>query len=134
MATTITESSKERRNICGGKLYPPIDVNDDRMMVELGLRLPTIQRNISVFKKEQWEKDQLKRERKKKYPLASGSAHIPEKEERVQGKLIIYYRNTNKLPNFKTTESVRCFKSEIEGILRDRRDLKLSISKTYFNY
>ena len=134
MTTTITESNKERRNICGGKLYPPVDVNDDRMMIEQGIRLPLIQRNPSVFKKEKWEKDQLKRERNRNYPLASGSAHIPEKEERIQGKLIIYYRNTNKLPNFKTTESIRCFESEIESIIRDKRDLKLSINKTYFNY
>ena len=56
MKEKIESKSEVRRNICGGKLREPIDVNDDLRMVEEELRLPLVRINRDVFKKDSWEK------------------------------------------------------------------------------
>ena len=128
------ESKKEdvRRNICGGKLASPSDVNEDAFMVAIGKRQPLITRNPRVFESTPYEKDFVRKHKKLKVPR--GSAYIYQPNERLKGRLIIYYENKLKDPTFKTTESVRCFNSEVLGILAERRDRKLSIKKYYFNY
>ncbi len=133
MKEKIESKSEVRRNICGGKLREPIDVNDDLRMVEEGLRLPLVRINRDVFKKDSWEKKEVKKWKHLK--VSEGVGHIIEPYETIKGRLTLYYENINRLPNFRTTETVKCFRSEIDEILRIKKEKdKLKVSKYYFKY
>ena len=133
MKGKIESKSEVRRNICGGKLREPIDVNDDLRMVEEGLRLPLVRINRDVFKKDSWEKKEIKKNKHLK--ISKGLGHIIKPYALIPGTLTIYYENRQKDSTFKTTESIKCFKNEILSIIQNKWDnYRLKVKKYYFKY
>ena len=84
------------------------------------------------------EKKEVEKKEVKKWKhlkVSQGVGHIIEPYETIKGRLTLYYENINRLPNFKTTETIKCFRSEIDEILRIKREKdKLKVNKYYFKY
>lgn len=128
-----SKKDKPKVNICGGKLMGEVHPSDDNEMVYLGLRPPLIIRNPNLHVKTEAEREEIKKNSHLK--VSGGSTHTRTKREVIKGRLTMYFENTKKDPNFKTTESVICFKHEVNGCLRERREEdKLTIKKYHFNY
>ena len=94
---------------------PWVDVYNDKLMVELGIRPPhVIPKDKSVWTKTPYEKKMLRLERcKHKEKIHFHST--PRKSIPVEAKLIIYLKKNNKFPY--TTYSIKCKQHEIEDIL-----------------
>ena len=92
-----------------------IDIHDDELMIELGLRPKKgIPRDKSVWTKSHYERQALKSLRK----LYKGHIHfnsVPKKTIPVRAKLVIYLKKNKKFP--KTTYSMECWQHEIDSIL-----------------
>lgn len=92
-----------------------IDVHDDALMVELGIRpKPLSPKDPNVWTKTNQERKllrNLKRSHKEKIHMGS----IPEKVIPVKAKLIIQLKRNNKFPN--TTYSMICYMHKISNIL-----------------
>lgn len=92
-----------------------VDVNDDNLMVELGIRYPRLEpKDSTVWTKTPYEKKMLKSLRK----TCKDSIHFstaPLKPIPVQAKLIIQLKKNNSFP--KTTYSFKCYQHEIGSIL-----------------
>ena len=92
-----------------------IDVHDDELMIELGIRPPhAALRDKSVWTKTPYEKRILRSERcKHKERIHFHS--VPRKSIPVKAKLIIYLKKNKKFPH--TTYSTECMQHEIGDIL-----------------
>lgn len=113
--------------------YSPIDTTNDLLMVKEGIRPPRLQINYNVFKKESWEKKEVKKWKHLK--ISKGLGHIIEPYALIPGTLTIYYENMQKDSTFKTTESIKCFKNEILSIIQNKWDnYRLKVKKYYFKY
>lgn len=92
-----------------------VDVHNDKLMVELGIRPPHITpRDKSMWTKTPYERKILRLERHK----YKGDFHfhsIPQKNIPVRAKLVIYLKKNKKFPN--TTYSTECWQHEIGDIL-----------------
>lgn len=135
METKKVESKKDKPkvNICGGKLMGEVHPTDDNEMVYLGLRPPKIVRNPNLYIKTQAERDEIAKYNHIK--ISGGSIHVRKSHESIKGRLTMYFKNTKKEKDFKTTESIICFKSEVNSFLRQRvEDDKLVINKYHFSY
>lgn len=127
-----SKNSKPKVNICGGRLMGEIHPQDDNEMVYLGLRPPKIVRNPSLHIKTQAEYEVIARY---KHLKVSSGVHFTKPHDIIEGRLTMYFENKKKLKDFKTTESIICFKHEVNGFLRQRTEEdKLTISKHHFNY
>lgn len=99
-----------------------VDVHNDALMVELGIRQPNVEpKDISCWTKSDREKKILKKLRKRfKHSLKTGSYHtsriIP-----VYGKLIIQIKPKS---GYKTVYSTQCGQSDIPRILSNYVDSK----------
>jgi len=114
--------------------YPPIHTENDEEMVAVGLRQPKYIAHPEIHVKTTWEKEELKRLKSNCKPI-SDHYYLPTPHNIVKGRLTIYYKNVKKDKFFKTTESILCFKSEVQDVLTERvEDHKLTISKYYFKY
>ena len=113
--------------------YPSIDTTNDLLMIEEEIRPPRLQINYNVFKKESWEKKEIKKNKHLK--ISKGLGHIIEPYTLIPGTLTLYYENTQKDSTFKTTESIKCFKNEILSIIQNKWDnYRLKVKKYYFKY
>jgi len=114
--------------------YPPIHHENDEEMVALGLRVPLYIPHPEVHIKTMWEKEELKRLKSNCKPI-SDHYYLPVPHDIVKGRLTIYYKNVRKDKLFRTTESILCFKSEVQDILTERvEEHRLTIVKHYFKY
>ena len=106
------ENNKKSNNINNNGW---IDVHDDALMVELGIRpKPLSPKDPNVWTKTNQERKllrNLKRSHKEKIHMGS----IPEKVIPVKAKLIIQLKRNNKFPN--TTYSMICYMHKISNIL-----------------
>jgi hypothetical protein len=117
-------------NIVGGKLRPPVNTEDDRMMIEEGIRVPLLNINREVFKKTQSEKRELKLKKTKTSP--KGIKLVQPYELNIPMDLIVYCKYS-KVQNFKSTHSFKCLKSEVPTILQSLKDSGYILNKVYFN-
>lgn len=90
-----------------------IDINDDDLMVKLGLRLPLLEFRGSSTKTSQERKAlrSVKRMFKKKMHFHM----VPQKTIPVQAKLIVYLKKNKKFPH--TTYSFNCWMHQIGNII-----------------
>ena len=92
-----------------------VNVHDDELMVELGIRLPNLApKDPSVWTKTPHEKKMLKSLRR----THKGRIHfysVPRKSIPVRAKLIVQLKKNKNFPN--TTYSTECWQHEIEDIL-----------------
>jgi hypothetical protein len=117
-------------NIVGGKLRPPVNTEDDRMMVEEGIRVPLLNINREIFKKTQSEKKELKLKKTKTSP--KGIKLVQPYESNIPMNLIVYCKYS-KAQNFKSTHAFKCVKSEVTTILQSLKDSGYILNKVYFN-
>ena len=92
-----------------------VDVHDDELMIELGIRPPhLVPRDPSVWTKTPYEKKLLKSLRR----IHKGRIYfhsVPRKSIPVRAKLIIQLKKNKKFPH--TTYSTECWQHEIGDIL-----------------
>ena len=110
------ENFKNSKKSISRKDTNEIDIHNDKIMIELGLRQPTGHvRDISVWTKTPNEKRILN---KVKYSNFDGYFHsVPRQIIPVRGKLIVYLSNNTVYP--KTTYSIECWQHEIPRILSE---------------
>ena len=114
--------------------YPPIHPENDEEMVAVGLRQPKYISHPEVHIKTIYEKEELKRLKSNCKPI-SKYWYNPEPHDIVKGKLTIYYKNVKKDKLFRTTETIMCFKDEVQDILTEKtEEHRLTINKYYFKY
>lgn len=108
-----------------------VDVHDDELMIELGIRPPhAIPRDKTVWTKTPSEKQALKVERCKH----KGRIHFqnpPRKSIPVKDKLIIYLKKNKKFAN--TTYSTKCWQHEIGDILLNYCQDECLVAKYFYN-
>jgi hypothetical protein len=118
--------------------YPPIDVNDDNLMVGLGLGQPKI---IPIIR------NKLTAQERKELKLLKASAQPLAKTEKVKIpkpslnkiRLTVYFLNVKKDPNFKTTVTTYIYREDVEDFLQSKVDEGLKLGKIFlgtklFNY
>lgn len=92
-----------------------VDVHDDELMIELGIRPPhAAPRDKNVWTRTPHEKKVLRSERCK-HKERIHFHNVPRKSIPVKARLIIYLKNNKKFPN--TTYSTECLQHEIGDIL-----------------
>lgn len=111
-----------------------INVYDDELMINLGIRPPhIIPRDIEVWAKTSYEKRVLRSERcKHKERIHFHS--VPRESIPVRAKLIIYLKKNKKFPN--TVYSTECWQHEIGDILLnyiDDKKSELLVTKYSYN-
>lgn len=123
------ETSKQV-NICGGKLYSPVNCADDAQMVREGLRVPNLFIDTKVFEKTEFEKKQLRLLKNKKQ---FDTMYKTPNREHLQHRLTVYMKKSN-VRNYKSTHSFMCYSYEIPGILSMLKDNNYVINKAYYNH
>ena len=114
--------------------YPPIHPENDEEMVAVGLRQPKYISHPEVHIKTMYEKEELKKLRSNCKPI-SKYWFVPKPHDIVKGRLTIYYKNVKKDKLFRTTETIMCFKDEVQDILTEKtEEHRLTINKYYFKY
>ena len=118
--------------------YPPIDVNDDNLMVDLGLRRPKII-PITRNKLTAQERKELKLLKASAQPLAKTEKVKIPKPSLNKIRLTVYFLNVKKDPNFKTTVTTYIYREDIEDFLQSKVDEGLKLGKIFlgtklFNY
>lgn len=124
------ETSKKQVNICGGKLYPTVNPNNDGQMVREGLRVPNLIIDRKVFEKSEFEKKQLKL---LKFKKEFGTMYKAPNREHLQHRLTVYMKKSN-VRNYKSTHSFMCYSYEVQGILSMLRDNNYVINVVYYNH
>lgn len=114
--------------------YGPVDVNDDNLMVALGLRKAPVSRHPELYIKTKYEKEELKRCKSNCNPISRGSATINEHFEPIMGRLTVYLKNTEKSSTFRTTRPFKCYKNEIKSILEELKNDRLIVKEYHFKY
>jgi len=112
--------------------YPPIDVNDDALMVSLGLRQPRI---IPIIRNKltAQERKELKLLKASVQPLAKiEKVKIP-KPSLNKIRLTVYFINVKKDPNFKTTTTTYIYKEDVEDFLQSKVDEGLKLGKVFLD-
>jgi len=92
----------------------PVNTKDDALMVREGLRLPLFVQNPEWHKKTPQEKAELEM-----FPKIKGyRASAPSRTLRTcKHGLTVHLKNLKKVPDFKTTYSVKLYQDEILGYL-----------------
>lgn len=104
-----------------------VDVHDDALMVELGIRLPNVApRDKSVWTKTPNEKRLLRAARNSVKKEKIHFHSIPKRSIPVRAKLIIQLRKNRRFPN--TTYSTECWMHEIGDVLSLYRQYNKKIS------
>lgn len=105
-----------------------VDVSNDRQMVRLGIRPPMLE-EIHLIKNSDAEKKQLRRLRKS-FKGDSHFAHLNRKHEpNYEGRLIVCLSKNNVFPN--TTYSIKCWRSQISGMLERYTVNEKSVVSSY---
>ena len=112
--------------------YPPIDVNDDSLMVSLGLRRPKI---IPITR------NKLTAQERKELKILKASAQPLAKTEKVKIprpslnkiRLTVYFINAKKESNFKTTVTTYIYREDAEGFLQSKVDEGLKLGKIFLD-
>ena len=112
--------------------YPPIDVNDDILMVNLGLRQP---KNIPIIR------NKLTAQERKELKLLKSSAQPLAKTEKVKIprpslhkiRLTVYFINVKKESNFKTTVTTYIYREDVEDFLQSKVDGGLKLGKIFLD-
>lgn len=113
-----------------GDSDPWIDVHNDELMVQLGIRPPHyVPNDSSVWSKTTHERNLLNSVRNNSTRMYFHS--VPSKYIPVKAKLIIYLKKNKKFPN--TTYSRECYQHEIDSILLKYSDGGSLVSKYTFN-
>jgi len=109
----------------------PVNTKDDALMIREGLRLPLFEQNPEWHKKTPQEKAELEMFSKIKGYRASA----PSKTRRIcKHGLTVHLKNLKKIPEFKTTYSVKLYQDEILGYLHTFFDSMLDeIKVIYYN-
>ncbi len=120
-----------KKNICGEELASPVDPQNDKEMVEAGIRKPLLFINRWIFKKSPPEKVELKRRKNKISPKGVYFEKAPKYNQKF--KLVVYMKYSQKIKNFKSTHSFECYENEIPTILRLLEDEGYVIKRVFFN-
>ena len=102
----MNESKKRIRT----SKYPPIDVNDDALMVKLGLRRPRI---IPIIRNKltAQERKELKSLKSSTQPLAKTEKVKIPRPSLYKIRLTVYFINVKKESNFKTTVTTYIYRA-----------------------
>lgn len=106
----------ETKIISKKKELPPVDCNDDEMMVKLKLRPSFLEINKQVFVKTQEEKDLISK-LKKSQGLSSTKSIFRRIHRTPYHRLIVHVYNEKKDNKFHTTFNYICREHEIKDII-----------------
>jgi hypothetical protein len=112
--------------------YPPVDTTDDILMVELGLRQPKII-PIKRNKKSPQERKDLKTLKSEAQALSNLIGIKKFRPSLVKSRLTIYFINTKKDSNFKTTITTYIYIEDVEDFLQSKVDEGLKLGKIYLD-
>lgn len=112
--------------------YPPIDVNDDSLMVSLGLRRPRII-PITRNKLTAQERKELKILKASAQPLAKTEKVKIPKPSLNKIRLTVYFINVKKESNFKTTVTTYIYREDVEDFLQSKVDEGLKLGKIFLD-
>ena len=112
--------------------YPPIDVNDDALMVKLGLRQPRI---IPIIRNKltAQERKELKSLKSSAQPLAKTEKVKIPRPSLNKIRLTVYFINVKKESNFKTTVTTYIYREDIEDFLQSKVDEGLKLGKIFLD-
>ena len=112
--------------------YPPIDVNDDALMVKLGLRRPRI---IPIIRNKltAQERKELKSLKSSAQPLAKTEKVKIPRPSLNKIRLTVYFINVKKESNFKTTVTTYIYREDIEDFLQSKVDEGLKLGKIFLD-
>lgn len=112
--------------------YPPIDVNDDSLMVSLGLRRPKII-PITRNKLTAQERKELKILKASVQPLAKTEKVKIPRPSLNKIRLTVYFINVKKESNFKTTVTTYIYREDVEDFLQSKVDEGLKLGKIFLD-
>jgi hypothetical protein len=112
--------------------YPPIDVNDDILMVKLGLRQP---KNIPIIRNKltAQEREKLKVLKSSTQPLVKTEKVKIPKPSLNKIRLTVYFINVKKEPNFKTTITTYIYREDVEDFLQSKVNERLKLGKIFLD-
>ena len=124
----MNESKKRIRT----SKYPPIDVNDDILMVSLGLRQP---KNIPITRNKltAQERKELKVLKASTQPLAKTEKVKIPKPSLHKIRLTVYFINVKKESNFKTTVTTYIYREDVEDFLQSKVNEGLKLGKIFLD-
>lgn len=109
------------------KKVEPVNVNDDAMMVSLGIRKPFVQpRDPSVWTKTEKERKAWKKQRN--FPTPNSRWAAPTRSSRFTGRLIVHVKGMDK-----TTYSHICPETDVQYLLGKYKSDNSSIIRAFWN-
>ena len=131
MNTNIPLKKRKQKNICGGDLAAPVNCEDDKLMVDLGIRPPLFELNRMHFYKTKAEKEEVKKLKRIQH-LSDNKTGFNNIHRKPVGRLVVHIKNDQHTKDFHTTANYKCRSHEVKNLLSIFHDKQI-VTSVKFN-